>query len=65
MSNFKLALQTLISIVPKIECISLKFNQINMSLQTKFKVIKTNKQNVGLKALANRFQNLNGKITLD
>ena len=47
------------------EWVSLNFNQILTSRQTTFKIIKDNKQKIGLNALANRLTILNGKIPLE
>ena len=66
-SNYKLALQlykTFNDALPEFEWTCLNFNQTNMSRQTNFNVIRTNNINVGLNALTNRFQHLNGKIPL-
>jgi hypothetical protein len=49
---------------PDFEWTCLNFNQTNMSQQSNFNITRTNKLNVGLNALANRLNHLNGKIPL-
>ena len=46
------------------EWVSLNFNQILTSRQTTFKILKDNKQKIGLNALANQLTILNGKNPL-
>ena len=49
---------------PTLEWCALHYNQILTSRQTKFKSKKSNKLNVGLNALANRFHILNNQIPI-
>jgi hypothetical protein len=47
------------------EWVGLNFQQIMMSRQREFKIVKTNKLVVGLNMLCNRFHEINGRINLD
>ena len=48
-----------------LEWVSLNWNQILTSRQSKFKILKTNVKKVGLNILVNRLSALNSKIPLD
>jgi ABC-type polysaccharide transport system permease subunit len=51
--------------ISETEWIGMNFQQIIMSRQTEFKIVKTNILKVGLNILCNRFHEINGKIKLD
>ena len=51
--------------VDSLEWVSLYWNQILTSRQSKFAILKTNVTKVGLNILANRLSALNSKIPLD
>ena len=51
--------------VHSLEWISLNWNQILTSRQSKFAILKTNVKKVGLNILSNRLSALNNKIPLD
>ena len=51
--------------LPENEWIEMNFNQITMTRQTDFKIMKTNRLRVGMNILNNRFHVLNGLIPLD
>ncbi len=51
--------------IPKTEWVGLNFQQITMSRQREFKIVKSNNLAVGLYILCNRFHEINGKICLD
>ena len=48
-----------------LEWVSLNWNQILTSRQSKFEILKTNVKKVGLNILVNRLSALNNKIPLD
>ena len=48
-----------------LEWVSLNWNQILTSRQSKFEILKTNVKKVGLNILVNRLSGLNSKIPLD
>ena len=51
--------------IPETEWVEMNFQQIVMSRQTVFKIVKTNINKVGLNILCNRLHEINGKIKLD
>ena len=68
MMDYKLALQlykTFNYRCPIVDWVSLNFNQIMGSRQTKFSINMTNRKKVGMNALSNRLWYINGKINVD
>ena len=51
--------------IPETEWIGLNFDQVNMSRQRDFRILKNNKLLIGRNILCNRFYELKGKIPLD
>ena len=51
--------------IPETEWIGLNFDQVNMSRQRDFRILKINKLLIGRNILCNRFYELNGKIPLE
>jgi hypothetical protein len=66
--RYKLSLllyRTFNDAIPETEWVGMNFQQITMSRQSEFKIVKTNKHKVGLNILCNRFHEINGKVKLD
>jgi ABC-type polysaccharide transport system permease subunit len=65
--HYKLSLllyRTFNDAIPETEWVGLNFQQITMSRQREFKIVKNNNLVVGLNILCNRFHEINGKVNL-
>ena len=51
--------------IPEIEWMGLNLDQVNMSRQSNFRILKNNRLLIGRNILCNRFYDLNGKIPLE